>query len=151
MPPIRLLARSFIGETTAHILWAVDPPVKLRARSRIGGIFPRRSRGWRLGGDFLYCWLFVFCNRWVIVTRAVTLSKQVMGVVVQSLNYCPVTFLGSVTFSVTPTQRLQNMCSVGLVLGVVGGRWYFRCGKCHQFCCYRVVLLAKLPPTYYGR
>ena len=38
IPPIRLLSRSFIGETTAHILWAVDPPVKLRARSRIGGI-----------------------------------------------------------------------------------------------------------------
>ena len=36
MPPIRLLSRSFIGETTAHILCAVDPPVKLRARSRIG-------------------------------------------------------------------------------------------------------------------
>ena len=49
----------------------------------------------------------------MIVTRAVTLSKQVMGVVVQSLNYCPVTFLGSVTFSVTPIQRLQNKCSVG--------------------------------------
>ena len=56
----------------------------------------------------------------MIVTRAVTLSKQVMGVVVQSLNYCPVTFLGSVTFFVTPIQRLQNKCSVGPVLGAVG-------------------------------
>ena len=45
IPPIRLLSRSFIGETTAHILCAVDPPVKLRARSRIGGIFPHLRRG----------------------------------------------------------------------------------------------------------
>ena len=45
MWPIRLLSRSLTGGPTAHILWAVDPPVKLRESSRIGGIFPHLRRG----------------------------------------------------------------------------------------------------------
>ena len=111
MPPIRLLSRSFIGETTAHILWAVDPPVKLRARSRIGGIFPRRSRGWR---DFFINYLVAHRFLQALDNRYSSgyTFKKSYGVVVQSPNYCPVTFLGSVTFFVTPIQWLQNKCSV---------------------------------------